>query len=74
MLYMTTSDQRYAFDFTYPTPDDEMNNRLSLQVLESRGPGEWSQVDCVGADALMFALRESGLLRRVGDERARREG
>ena len=73
MIYMTTSDGKFAFDFTYQTPDDELMNRLSLQVLESRGPGEWSRVDCVGPDVLMFALRESGLLklRRVGDERAR---
>ena len=23
MLYTTTSDNRFVFDFTYPTPDDE---------------------------------------------------
>ena len=63
MLYMTTTDNRFAFDFAYPTPDDELHNRLSLQVLEARGPGQWRQVDCVSADALLFALRESGLLR-----------
>ena len=63
MLYMTTSDDRYAFDFTYPTPDDELHNRLSLQVLERRGPGQWRQIDTFSADALLFALRESGLLR-----------
>ena len=40
MLYMKTSDNRFAFDFTYPTPGDELHNRLSLHVLESRGPGE----------------------------------
>ena len=63
MLYMTTSDGNYAFDFTYPTPDDELHNRLSLQVLERRGHGQWAQVDTFSADALLFALRESGLLR-----------
>ena len=63
MLYMTTSDDNYAFDFTYPTPDDEMHNRLALQVLERRGPGRWAQLDTFSADALLFALRESGLLR-----------
>lgn len=63
MLYMTTSDDRYAFDFTYPTPDDELHNRLSLQVLERRGAGQWRQVECFSADAVLFALRESGLLR-----------
>ena len=63
MLYMTTSDDRYAFDFTYPTPDDELHNRLSLQVLERRDRGQWRQIDTFSADALLFALRESGLLR-----------
>ena len=63
MLYMTTSDERYAFDFAYPTPDDELHNRLSLQVLEHRGPGQWVQLDTFSADAVLFALRESGLLR-----------
>ena len=63
MLYMTTSDDRFAFDFAYSTPDDELHNRLSLQVLEKRGPGQWAQVDTFSADAVLFALRESGLLR-----------
>ena len=63
MLYMTTSDERYAFDFSYSTPDDELHNRLSLQVLERRGRGTWRQVDTFSADALLFALRESGLIR-----------
>ena len=63
MLYMTTSDGNYAFDFTYPTPDDELHNRLSLQVLERRGRDEWRQIDTFSADAVLFALRESGLLR-----------
>ena len=63
MLYMTTSDDRYAFDFTYPTPDDELHNRLSLQVLERRGRGQWRQIETFSADAVLFALRESGLLR-----------
>ena len=66
MLYMTTSDDRYAFDFTYPTPDDELHNRLSLQVIERRGPSEWRQLDTFSADAVLFALRESGLL-KTGD-------
>ena len=63
MLYMTTSDNRYAFDFTYPTPDDELHDRLSLQVLEAHGQGQWRQLDTFSADAVLFALRESGLLR-----------
>ena len=63
MLYMTTSDDRYAFDFTYPTPDDELHNRLSLQVLERRGRGQWRQIATFSADAVLFAVRESGLLR-----------
>ena len=63
MLYMTTNDNRFAFDFTYPTPDDELHNWLSLQVLESRGRGQWRQLDTFSADAVLFALRESGLLR-----------
>ena len=63
MLYMTTDDDRYAFDFTYSTPDDELHNRPSLQVLERRGAGQWRQVDTFSADAVLFALRESGLLR-----------
>ena len=63
MLYMTTSDQKIAFDFTYPTPDDELHNRLSLQVLARQGPGQWRQLDCFSADAVLFALRESGLIR-----------
>jgi len=63
MLYMTTSDEQYAFDFTYTTPADELHNRLSLQVLERRGQGQWRQDDTFSADALLFALRESGLLR-----------
>ena len=45
MLYMTTSDDNYAFDFAYPPPDHELYNRLSLQVLERRGHGEWRQLD-----------------------------
>ena len=61
MLFMTTTDEHYAF--AYPTPDDELHNRLSLQVLETRGQGQWRQVDTFSADALLFALRESGLLR-----------
>ncbi len=63
MLYMTTTDNKYAFDFAYPTPDDELHNQLSLQVLERRGPGRWAQVETFSADAVLFALRESGLLR-----------
>ena len=63
MLYMTTSDEKIAFDFTYPTPDDELHSRLSLQVLERRGRGQWRQVDTFSADTVLFALRESGLLR-----------
>ncbi len=63
MLYMTTSDNRFAFDFAYPTRDDELHNQLSLQVLEARGPGQWRQLDTFSADAVMFALRESGLLK-----------
>ena len=63
MLYMTTDDGLYAFDFVYPTPDDELHNQLALQVLERRGPGRWEQVECFSADAVLFALRESGLLR-----------
>ena len=63
MLYMNTSDNRYAFDFTYLTPDDELHDRLSLQVLERRGAGQWRQIDTFSADAVLFALRESGLLR-----------
>ena len=63
MLYMTTSDEQIAFDFTYPTPDDELHNRLALQVLERRGQGRWRQLDTFSADAVLFALRESGLLR-----------
>ena len=63
MLFITTSDNRYAFDFTYATPDDELHNLLSLQVLERRDGGQWRQLDTFSADALLFALRESGLLR-----------
>ena len=63
MLHMTTSDEKIAFDFTYSTPDDELHNRLSLQVLERSGRGTWKQIDTFSADALLFALRESGLLR-----------
>ena len=39
MLYMTTSDDRFTFDFAYATPDDELHNQLSLQTLEARGRG-----------------------------------
>lgn len=60
---MTTSDDRYAFDFSYPTPDDELHNRLSLQILERRSGGQWRQIETFSADALLFALRESGLLK-----------
>ena len=63
MLYMTTSDDRYAFDFTCSTPDHGLQNRLNLQALERRGTGQWRQFDTFSADALLFALRESGLLR-----------
>ena len=63
MLFMSTSDDRYAFDFTYATPDNELHNLLSLQVLERRGGGQWRQLDKFSVDALLFALRESGLLR-----------
>ncbi len=63
MLYMTTSDDRFAFDFAYSTPDDELHDRLALQVLERRGPEEWRRLDTFSADAVMFALRESGLLK-----------
>lgn len=57
MLFMTTSDDTYA------APDDELHNLLSLQVLERHGGGQWRQVDTFSADALLFALRESGLLK-----------
>lgn len=63
MRYMTTSDDRFVFDFASSTPDDELHNRLSLTVLERRGPGLWRQIDTFSASALLFALRESGLIR-----------
>ena len=63
MLYMTTTDERHDFDFTYITPDDELHIRLSLQVLECRSRGEWRLVNTFSTDAELFALRESGLLR-----------
>ena len=58
-----TYDTSTLLDFTYPTPDDELHDQLALQLLERRGPGQWTQVDTFSADALLFALRESGLLR-----------
>ena len=48
MLYMTTSDDRYAFDFTYPTPDDELHNRLSPSARKTgrRMVGADGHVQC----------------------------
>ena len=63
MLYLTTSDEKIAFHFTYPAPDDELHDRLTLRVVERRGRGHWRQLDTFSADAVLFALRESGLLR-----------
>ena len=45
MLYMTTSDEKITFDFIYLTPDDELHNRLPLQILERRARGQWRQID-----------------------------
>ena len=56
MLYMTTSDERYAFDFTYATASV---SRSSQPAIRENG----GNFDTFSADALLFALRESGLLR-----------
>ena len=63
MLYMNTSDVRNAFNFTYLTPDDKVQQRLSLQVLERQGRRRWRQVNTFNTDPLLFALRENGRLR-----------
>ena len=52
MLYMTTSDEKIAFDFTYPTPDDELHNQILPPCAQAPRPWTVAAARHVQTDAM----------------------